>query len=235
MSAYMSLSTLARTTAFVIALSTCHGCLMVRTSAPPPVPVTSDKEVSKTTQLEAGWKKTCYADALTESEGRKITGNSENLESSADKLAAAGKHKEAIRKYNESAAAALNEAIADGRAEKMDNYVGDVESFRAENRPFIQRSAEFNFKIGQSYAQLGQLESAIDCFNGTLKIGILSPNDAITYLNRGDAHERMGAKDKARADFQQAANLFKNTNCHPTKSFRRNGYRLPPKNRNRYS
>jgi tetratricopeptide (TPR) repeat protein len=66
-----------------------------------------------------------------------------------------------------------------------------------------------NFKVGQSYAQLGKLESALDCFNGTLKVGILPPNDAIAYLNRGDVYERMGAKDKAKADFQQAANLFK--------------------------
>jgi tetratricopeptide (TPR) repeat protein len=113
----------------------------------------------------------------------------------------------------------LNEVIADGCAENMENYTGDVEGFRKENRPLIQKSAELNFKVGQSYAQFGKLESALDCFNGTLKVGILPPNDAITYLNRGDVYERMGAKDKAKADFQQAANLFKNINCHSTKSF----------------
>jgi tetratricopeptide (TPR) repeat protein len=158
---------------------------------------------------KAGWEQTCYADALTESEGRKITKTSDSLEAGADKLAAAGKHKEAIRKYNEAGAATLNEAIVDGRAQSMENFIGDAESFRAENRPLIQRSAEFNFKIGQSYAHLGKLESALDCFNGTLKAGILPPNDAITYLNRGDVYERMGDKEKAKADFQQATNLFK--------------------------
>jgi tetratricopeptide (TPR) repeat protein len=208
MSAYISLSTLARRTAFAITLLTCHSCLVIPTAVPPPIPVTLDKE-AKTTQLEAGLEKTCYADALTESESREITGSSESLETAGDKLAGAGKHKEAIEKYNEAGAATLNEAIADGRAESMENYTGDVEGFRKGNRPLIQKSAELNFKVGQSYAQLGKLESALDCFNGTLKVGILPPNDAITYLNRGDVYERMGAKDKAKTDFQQAANLFK--------------------------
>ena len=208
MVAYINLSTLGKTTAFAFTLLTCHSCLIVPPPVPPPVPTSSDKK-AESTQLEPGLEKTCYADALTESEGRKVIQSSESLETAADKLVAAGKHKEAIGKYNEAGAAALNEAIADGRAEKMDDYVGDVEGFRAENRPLIQKSAEFNFKIGQSYAQLGKLESALDCFNGTLKVGILPPNDAIAYLNRGDTHERMGAKEKARTDFQQATNLFK--------------------------
>jgi tetratricopeptide (TPR) repeat protein len=208
MTAHISLSTLAKTTAFAIALLTCHSCLVVPAPVPPSIPVTSDKE-AETTQLEAGLENTCYADALTESEGRKITESSESLETAGDKLAAAGKHQEAIRKYNEAGAATLNKAIADGRAEEMENYIGDVEGFRAENRPLVQKSAELNFKVGQSYAQLGKLESALDCFNGTLKVRILPPNDAIAYLNRGDVHERIGAKDKAKADFQQAANLFK--------------------------
>ena len=46
----------------------------------------------------------------------------------------------------------------------------------------------------------------------TLKSWILPPNDAIAYLNRGDVYERRGAKDKAKTDFQQAANLFKKHN-----------------------
>jgi len=208
MVAYINLSALAKTTAFVIALLTCHSCLVVSTPVPPSAPVTLDKD-TETTQLEPGLEKTCYADALTESEGRKITGSSESLETAADKLAAAGKHKEAVRKYHEAGAATLNEAIADGRADSMENYTGDVEGFWKENRPLIQKSAELNFKVGQSYAQLGKLESALDCFNGTLKVGILPPNDAIAYLNRGDVYERMRAKDKAKTDFQQAANLFK--------------------------
>jgi tetratricopeptide (TPR) repeat protein len=196
-----------------IVLLTCHSCLVVPAPAPPPVPATSDKEAG-TPQLEAGLEKTCYADALTEEEAQKITESSDSLEMAADKLAATGKYKEAIRKYNEAGAVALNEAIADGSAEEMDAdssfYSKDeIEAFREKHRPLIQKSAESNFKVGQSYARLGQLESAIDCFNGTLKLGILPPNDATVYLNRGDAYERMGVKDKAKADFQQATNLFK--------------------------
>lgn len=214
MTAYISLSTLVKTTVSAIVLLTCHSCLVVPVPIPLPIPVASGETETTNTKLEASWEKTCYADVLTESEGRKITESSDSLEASADKLAAAGKHKEAIRKYNEAGAAALNEAIADGRAEEMDVdsslYSKDeIEDFREKHRPLIQKSAESNFKIGQSYAQLGKLESAIDCFNRTLKVGILPPNDAIAHLNRGDAYERMGAKDKAKADFQQAANLFK--------------------------
>jgi pentatricopeptide repeat protein len=213
MVAYISLSTIAKTTAFAIALLTCHSCLVVPAPVPPPIAVTSDKE-AETTQLEAGWEKTCYADTLTETEGRKITESSNSLEMAADKLAAAGKHKEAIRKYNEGGAAALNEAIADGSMEnaEVDTFLyskDEIEAFREKHRPLMQRSAEFNFKIGSSYARLGEYEKAIDCFNETLKGGILPPNDATVYLNRGDAYERTGAKDKAKADFQQAANLFK--------------------------
>lgn len=205
---YRNLPALAKTTVFAIALLTCHSCLIIPPQVPPPVSVNSDKE-AETTQLEPGLEKTCSADALTESAGRQVTGSSDGLETAADKLAATGKHKGALRKYNEAAAAALNEAIANGSIANMENYTGNVEDFRKENRPLVQKSAELSFKIGQSYAQLGQLEPAIDCFNGTLKIGILPPNDGIAYLNRGDAHERMGAKNKARADFQQATNLFK--------------------------
>ena len=117
----------------------------------------------------------------------------------------------------------------------MENYTGDVEGFRKENRPLVQKSAELNFKVGQSYAQLGKLESALDCFNGTLKVGgILPPNDAITYLNRGDVYERMGAKDKAKADFQQAANLFKKHKLPSYQKLLRSGSRLLP-NKNHYS
>ena len=206
---YFTLS-FAKTTGFAIALLTCHGCLIVPTLVPPPVSSDNKTEITK---LEPGWEKTCYADALPEAEGRKITASFDSLEIAADKLAAAGKHKEAIRKYNEAAAAALNEAITDGSMEKMEIdtflYGKDDAGFREQHRPLIQKSAEFNFKIGQSYTRIGKYENAVDCFNSTLKTGILPPNDAIAYLNRGDAYEKMGTRDKAKADFQQATNLFK--------------------------
>jgi tetratricopeptide (TPR) repeat protein len=201
MTAYI-LRTSVKTTAFTIALLTCHSCASV-----PPAPAPS--QTASNPELEAGWEKTCYADTLTKNQASEIRESSASLEIAADQLATTGQHQEAVRKYNEAGAALLNEAIADGRAQGMENYTGNIEGFRKENRPLIQKSAEFNFKVGQSYAQLGKLESAIDCFNGTLKVGILPPNDAIAYLNRGDAYEKLGAKDKAKADFQQAANLFK--------------------------
>ncbi|MEG4323884.1 MULTISPECIES: tetratricopeptide repeat protein [unclassified Microcoleus] len=217
MATYLNLSTLAKTTAFAIALLTCQSCLVVPVSVPSPTPVTLEdilNDAIQETPLDIGLGKTCYADALTKSEGEKVTASSDSLETAADKLATAGKHKEAIRKYNEAAAAAMNEAVADGSIENMeiDAFLykkDETEAFKEEHRPIIQKSAESNFKIGSSYARIGEYEKAIDCFNGTLKVGILPPNDAIAYLNRGDAHERMGARDKAIADFQQAANLFK--------------------------
>jgi tetratricopeptide (TPR) repeat protein len=212
MTARISLSTFAKTTTFTITLLTCQGCLVVPPSTPFPTPVILG-EKSEATQLEAGWENTCSADALTQSQASKVSGSSKGLEATADKLAGVGKHKEAIRKYNEAEAVALNEAIAEGRRNEVEKSVirhsGDLESFRKENRLGLEKSAGVLFKLGQSYAQLGKLESALDCFNGTLKLGILPPNDAITYLNRGDAYERMGVKGKAKADFQQAANLFK--------------------------
>lgn len=166
--------------------------------------------------IDEKYKKTCYADALTENEGRKITESSGSLEAVADKLATAGKHKDAIRKYNEANAASLNEAIANGEIEDMDisaiwhGWLGEgVEGLKKENQALLQKSAESNFKIGRSYVQIGKLELAIDCFNEALKLGILPPNDAIIYLNRGDAYARMGAKDKAKSDLQQAVILFK--------------------------
>jgi tetratricopeptide (TPR) repeat protein len=166
--------------------------------------------------IDEKYKKTCYTDTLTQREAREITEKSDALEAVADKLATAGKHKEAIRKYNEAGAALLSEAIADGRAEDMEisaiwNSLGDegAEGFRQENQELVQKSAESNFKIGSSYARIGKYENAINCFNDVLKIGILPPNDAIAYLNRGDAYERIGNKEKAKADFQQAVTLFK--------------------------
>lgn len=208
-----------KSAALAIALL-CGGCAII------PVPV-DNKFVEPTivepsphssehpvTEIDPKYKNTCYADALPESEGRAITEDSGKLEVSADKLAAAGKHKEAIRKYNEASASALNESIADGSALQMEIDTllyskEEVEEFREKHRPLVQRSAESNFKIGSSYARIGKYENAIDCFNGVLKVGILPPNDAITYLNRGDAYERLGDKVKAKSDFQQAATLFK--------------------------
>ncbi|MEK0186498.1 tetratricopeptide repeat protein [Microcoleus anatoxicus] len=165
------------------------------------------------TKLDEKYKKTCYADALTEDEGRKVTESSGSLEVLADKLAATGKHKEAIRKYNEASASAMSESIADGSMESMDVWDSlhgeGVEGFKKENQALLQKSAESNFKIGRSYVQIGKIELAIDCFNEALKLGILPPNDAVVHLNRGDTHARMGAKDKAKADLKQAVVLFK--------------------------
>ncbi len=194
-----------------ITLLTISGCL----SAPIPLPMTpfARKVERPVTPIE---KKTCQADALDQAEGEKISESSLNLEATADKLAMAGKHNEAIRKYNEAAASIMNEAIADGslegiRASAFWHSLSEagVEGFREENQALFQKLTESSFKIGASYTQVGKFEIAIDCFDQALKIGMLPPNDAIVYLNRGDTYKRMGIKDKARDDLKQAAALFK--------------------------
>ncbi|MCC3506237.1 MULTISPECIES: tetratricopeptide repeat protein [unclassified Microcoleus] len=202
----------------------CGGCTLVQVPIPIPIPIdTSPTESAAPSlppdrdeaKLNEKYKNTCYADGLTEIEGRAITGNSGALEALGDKLATAGKHQEAIRKYNEAGASLLNESVRDGSAldvevDALFRSKEEIEEFREKHRLLIQRSAESNFKIGRSYAALGKYENAIDCFDSALKIGILPPNDATTYLNRGDAYEKIGNKAKAKADFQQAAILFKN-------------------------
>lgn len=212
-----------KSTVLAIAL-TCHGCLVIPVPLPIPIPIDTNPSISPQEEegatqqtIDKKYSKTCYADALTESEGRTITESSGSLELAADKLVAVGKHKEAIRKYNEAGAAALNEAIAGGTIEDIEDMEvysilrgkDEVEDFRQKYRPLLQKLAESSFKIGGSYARIGEHEKAIDCFDVTLKTGILPPNDAIVYLNRGDTYERMGVKDKAKADFREAVNLFK--------------------------
>lgn len=201
----------------------CGGCTLIPVPIPIPIPIDTSPTESATpslppdrdeAKLDKKYKNTCYADSLTEIEGRAITGNSGTLEAVGDKLAAAGKHQEAIRKYNEAGAALLNESVIDGSALEMEidalfRNREEMGEFREKHRPLVQRSAESNFKIGRSYVELGKYENAIDCFDSALKIGILPPNDATTYLNRGDAYERIGNKAKAKADFQQAGILFK--------------------------
>lgn len=199
-------------TAFAITLLTCHSCLVVPAPIPPPLPVASG-ETEPNAQLPATRGKTCYPETFEPSKVSKTSESSNSLEATADKLAATGKHKEAIQKYIEAGEALVNEMEADGRMADMEISAmfrgGTVEDFQKENRAVFQKQAESNFKMGRSYTQFGEWESAIDCFDRTLNIGILPPNDAIAYLNRGDAYEKMGAKDKAQTDFQQAANLFK--------------------------
>lgn len=198
----------------------CSGCIVI--PVPVPIPIASEGNSATalpfrkqfTTKLDEKYRNTCYADSVPESESSAITEDSGKLETAGDRLVAAGKYKQAIRKYNEASAAALNESIADGSALEMEIDTllyskEEIEEFREKHRLLIQKSAESNFKIGSSYAKIGKYKNAIDCFSGTLKIGILPPNDAIAYLNRGDAYEKMGDKAKARTDFWQAVILFK--------------------------
>jgi tetratricopeptide (TPR) repeat protein len=212
MTTYINLSAFGKTTVFAITLLTSHSCLVVSAPTPLPIPVDLD-ETETRVQAPKVEKKTCYPENFEEIQVSEASKDSSSLEATADKLAAAGKHKEAIQKYIEAGKTLVDETEADGRMAELEVSAmfggGTVEDFQNENRAIFQNQAETKFKMGRSYTQLGKWEVAIDCFDRVINGGILPPNDAIAYLNRGNAHERMGVKDKARADFQQATNLFK--------------------------
>lgn len=191
----------------------CQSCMII----PVPIPVSNGKvspSVGEPTQkLSQEYSTTCYANALTEAESQKIVGDSASLEAEGDRLAAQNKHEEALRRYNEASAVALNEYLSTldrwDKDESQDAQ-SSVELFLSANEKIIQRGAEMNFKIGLTYAQLNKTELAIDCFNETLrdKGGIAPPNNAAALLNRGDAYLKLGDKDKARQDYEEAAKLF---------------------------
>lgn len=128
--------------------------------------------------------------------------SSKDVEAEGDKLEAQGKGQEALNKYSEAYLIHWGEkGYAAGRAMRGDP------SASLEMNTSIE-SPEFPFKLGRAFAKVGKHEIAINCFTKSLEGKIDKPNDASAYLNRGDAHERMGAKGRAKKDFQQAANLF---------------------------
>jgi tetratricopeptide (TPR) repeat protein len=185
----------------VIALLICNGCTAqtVTTSnspslspSPSPSPSPSLSEVATPDCLKS----------LPSVSVRKDK-SSKEVETEGDKFEAQGKGQEAIDKYSEAYLLYQGElGYATGRAMR-----GDPSASMEVNTSMA--SPEFPFKIGRTAAKVGNHKMAITCFTESLDRKIASPNDANAYLNRGDAHERMGAKEKARKDFQQAVNLFK--------------------------
>lgn len=128
---------------------------------------------------------------------------SKNVEDEADRLEENRRSQQALEKYSEAHTLYFGElGRASGRA-----LWGDFDATADIN--ISVGSSTFLFKVGRAFAGNKQYSEAIACFSESLEGGILEPNDAIAYLNRGDAYERLGDTAKAKADFRQAVTLFK--------------------------
>jgi tetratricopeptide (TPR) repeat protein len=199
---------IAKTTAFTIVLLTCHGCLVVPTPVQLPTPVTSVEETeTKSTSSSATLRVPDCLDSLPNLSIERVRKRkpSAEVEIEADQLEEQGKGKEALDKYSEAQTLYFGEL---GRVTGSMLGHGDPTAITEVN--ISVDSPTFSFKVGRAFARNGQYLPAIGCFTESLDGRISAPNDAIAYLNRGDAYEKMGgAKDKAKTDFQQAANLFK--------------------------
>jgi tetratricopeptide (TPR) repeat protein len=128
--------------------------------------------------------------------------SSRDVETEADGLEMQGKGQPALDKYSEAYLLHLREkGYAAGRAMRGDP------SASLEINTSIE-SPEFPFKIGRAFAKAGKHEIAIRCFTESLNKKIASPNDASAYLNRGEAYLATGQKQRARLNYQKAADLF---------------------------
>jgi tetratricopeptide (TPR) repeat protein len=128
--------------------------------------------------------------------------SSKDIEIEGDKFEAQGKGQEAINKYSEAYLLYQGElGYATGRAMR-----GDPSASMEINTSIA--APEFPFKVGRAFAKAGKHEIAISCFSESLTRKISAPNDASAYLNRGEAYLATGQKEKARQDYQNAAELF---------------------------
>lgn len=185
-----------KTAIFTIALLTCHGCALV------PAIVSTSSEASPSPSSST--IPDCLNSLPNLPIGQIRKGKSSaDVEAEADELEEQGKGQEALNKYSEAHTLYFGElGRASGRA-----LWGDYSATMKIN--ISVNSPTFSFKVGRAFAKNGQYPPAIGCFTESLDEGISAPNDAIAYLNRGDAYERIGNKEKAKANFQQATNLFK--------------------------
>lgn len=127
---------------------------------------------------------------------------SSDVEAEGDKLETQGKGQAALDKYSEAHILYWGElGYATGRAAK-----GDPSAFIEVNISI--KSPEFPFKVARAAAKAGNHKMAITCFTESLNKKIASPNDASAYLNRAEAYLATGQKEKARLDYQKAADLF---------------------------
>lgn len=153
---------------------------------------------------------TCDELFLSEREARQIEESSQELEKQADKLFEMGSYQLAIQRYVEASARLAVEhessMLVRARAANADSR----ETFFAANSELVQKAAEIDFKRGRTYAQLEKYENAANCFSEALnRYKIAPPNDAMTYLNRGDAYRDLAKEDLARADYLKSLELFK--------------------------
>lgn len=187
-----------KSTGLAIALLACHSCALA------PALLVDSNEKEATPLQNQPITKDCAGSLpnLPIGEIRKNK-SSKNVEGEADQLEEQGKSQQALEKYSEARTLYFGElGRASGRA-----LWGDFDATMDINISID--SPTFLFKVGRAFAKNKQYSVAIACFSESLDGGISEPNDAIAYLNRGDAYERMGDKDKAKSDFQQAIILFK--------------------------
>jgi tetratricopeptide (TPR) repeat protein len=71
---------------------------------------------------------------------------------------------------------------------------------------YEEDDAEVMYWIGRCRMRLDQPAEAVEAFSEAIR---LEPDFAGAYRARGEAHEKLGAKDKAKADFAKAADLSK--------------------------
>lgn len=153
-----------------------------------------------------GEDKTCDADALNNQEMKGVTLPESFLEKQATDYESQGNHALAVKKHNEAMGAYMQ------KTELIDNDLSDFDSIAALKEKYpqeLQRMAEYAVKIGRNYSQLQKYENAVHCFSRAMKFRINKPNDATAYLNRGDAYQKLGERDKAIEDFTTASALFK--------------------------
>lgn len=165
--------------------------------------IEEEKEAAKNPPKE----QTCDADAISQEDYDSINISGEILEKQANQLVNQKKYTLAIRKYNEAIAAYHKESGLQ-REEGAGNY-DSIAALKEGYPKVMEKSAQMLVQVGRAYTQLQKHENAADCFSIAIRFRIDKPNDAIAYLNRADAYQRLGERVRALEDFTTASDLFK--------------------------
>lgn len=169
-------------------------------ATPTPVAEQSETELPKPPK-----EKSCEADAISEEDFQNISLSGEVLETQADRLVAQKNYPAAIRKFNEAIAGYYK---ASGLPADESKYK-DIAALKQTHPKAMEKAAQLLVQVGRAYTQLQKFENAADCFSTAIRFRIDKPNDAIAYLNRADAYQRLGKRVEALEDFTTASDLFK--------------------------
>lgn len=166
-----------------------------------PISPEAQEEAEKTTPKEL----TCDADAITQEDYENLTLSGEFLEKQATQFETQKKYSLAIHKYNEAIAAYFKAS----KLPRESRTFEDIAELKQTHPKIMEKSARLLVQLGRTYTKLHKYENAADCFSMAIRFRIDKPNDAIAYLNRGDAYQRLGDRVKALEDFTTASDLFK--------------------------